>query len=130
VFWLDGTFPSCVWQTMGFHMSVLLQFCWLVIFSQIWVASGPLLCLEYRDLQKHQLFMSKLVAVLLWLPWAFIRIQCKSTVKVSSRLGLPWPASLPIDNTQAGMKTYSTSCAPCLQTGHCRTHFTDVRVSF
>lgn len=112
---------------MGFHSSVLLQFCQLVIFSQIWVVSGPLLCLEYRDLKKTP---SSVIYVRADCSAVMTSLCiCQDSVRVSSRLGLSLPASLSINNTQAVMKINSTNCAPLSQCGYCSSHFTRVRVS-
>lgn len=85
VFWLGGTFaPLCV--TMGFHSFVLPRFCWLVLFSQIWVASGPLL--EWRDLGKHWLFVPELLVLLLRFPCACLDLcppSCSCTEQLMGR---------------------------------------------
>lgn len=83
VFWLGGTFaPLCV--TMGFHSFALPWFCWLVLFSQIWVASGPLL--EWRDLGKHWLFVPELLVLLLKFPCACLDL-CPARALSSSWAG-------------------------------------------
>lgn len=80
-----GLLPLCVWP-WDFSF-VLPQFYWFVLFSQIWVASGPLL--EWRDLGKHWLFVPDLAVLLFWLPCAGLHLcppSCSSPEQ-------PWESS-------------------------------------
>lgn len=77
--------PLCLCVTMGFHSFVLAQFYWWVVFSQIWVASGPLL--ECRALGEHWLFVPELVVLLLWLPCAGLTsVPCPCTEQLMGKL--------------------------------------------